>query len=857
MKPDCITVYFPCHSLHDFPTWLEEAEADSLLSAWTGAWHPSLLAAVGAVPQWASADLPPHHSGITLGIVPAPWDDRFAAQADSVCTAGSCWVRGVASRSAIVSAAAALVGVDDPAGDGPGTTALAADFYALGLATLLAELLARRMRSETGLEATGFADSAVAAARAAMAGDDGAARAGLLECFGCLEATRAKYYPVDIWLLDLVLLAESTLGGALDHELESTVPAALVATGRTIEQLASRNPAALARIRSRCAAGTLDPAGGRYDSKPLDECTPEQILRSFEQGRTAWSDHAGVTPVTYAQQAGGSSAILPQLLSGLGFTGMIWTLFDGTPLPNPAACRIRWEGAGGAYIDGVARPPLDARRAQTILTLHEKIGEALDHDHTAVIQFAHHPGTASPWFDALRQIGTLSSVLGKFVTPADFFRRTAGAGTTVSFEPDAFPMSLPAASDSGAVAAAVAAAAEEATRLLAVREPLVAVLPRPATPLAAEATSGEFTAKRGLGRGLFGLFSAGRRASDELVLEHASLRVHVQRQTGGLLSVRRPEDRGNRLSQRLAVRTTRPAPRPGQPWEDPAERAEYSGMEADSTERVAAAAGRGEAIVSRGRLVGAQRHEVGTYTQRIELVDGLPLVLIDIDVRLASVPHGPLLEHHAACRFAWNEHEDCEVRRSLHTQSIPTERGWFTAPWFIELLGSEPSGVGDTAGGVTILTGGLPWHGRSSPHMLDSILPSSPAHSTCQVAVGVGLHRPWDAALCLLGAVPTALWQHSIGLTAVPSNVRMTAGPVRFAGERLVAARIGLLESAGRSGEVRVVWGADVARVRRCDALGQADAPDGDADGVAIDGRTTVVSLGRYEWLHLDVEFCK
>ena len=141
--------------------------------------------------------------------------------------------------------------------------------------------------------------------------------------------------------------------------------------------------------------------------------------------------------------------------------------------------------------------------------------------------------------------------------------------------------------------------------------------------------------------------------------------------------------------------------------------------------------------------------------------------------------------------------------------------------------------------------------------MLDSILPSSPAHSTCQVAVGVGLHRPWDAALCLLGAVPTALWQHSIGLTAVPSNVRMTAGPVRFAGERLVAARIGLLESAGRSGEVRVVWGADVARVRRCDALGQADAPAGDADGVAIDGRTTVVSLGRYEWLHLDVEFCK
>ena len=110
MKPDRITVSLPCHSLHDFPTWLDEAEAEALLSAWTAAWHPWLIAATGDIPRWASVDLPPTDLA-SLGIVPAPWDDRFAAQSDVVCMAGSCWVRGVTGRANIVAAAAAALGM--------------------------------------------------------------------------------------------------------------------------------------------------------------------------------------------------------------------------------------------------------------------------------------------------------------------------------------------------------------------------------------------------------------------------------------------------------------------------------------------------------------------------------------------------------------------------------------------------------------------------------------------------------------------------------------------------------------------------------------------------------------------------
>jgi len=856
MRPERITVFLPCHSLDDFPTWLDEADAEALLSAWVSAWHPWLIASVGAAPWWASVDLPPVVDGRVLGIVPAPWDDRFATQADAIAAPFSRWVRGVTGPEAIVAAAAtALAGDTPPESPLPGD-AMATEFRALGLATLLAELLARRMRSHATAADDDFRAAAVAAARAAVAGDEAAARGRLAECYGCLEAARARYYPVDVWLVDLALLAESTLGAVLDRELDSPVPLAVVATGQVVEKLAAANPAALSRIRDRMAAGTLEPAGGRYDSRPLDACAPEEILDSFARGMAAWRELVGSMPSTYAQCSGGSSAILPQLLVGLGFTGAVWPLFDGSPLPDPGAGRIRWEGTGGGCIDAIARPPLDARAAKTILSLPGRLGDAMDHDHTVVVQFAHHAGTASRWHDVLRRIGAATTALGTFVTPQQLFAKTEGTGTTVSFEPDAFPiMAPPAAGDT--VAAHVAAARDEAVRLLAARAPLAELLPADDTERVAGGSPPDRAVRRSWR--LSTIFSGGRRDEGH-VLEHGLLRVQVHPRTGGILSVRRPEDRGNRLSQRLSIRSTRPAPAVGQPWEDPAERAEHADMEADSIECVPAAAASAAAIVSRGRLRLGQR-EVGRFTQRVELVAGLPLAVVDVDVQAAAQSTGPLWEHHAACRFAWHENDDVEVRRSLHTQSVATERGRFTAPWFIELadsgLSPRAAAAGESSAGVTILTGGLPWHVRSGGHMLDSILPfgltSGGPSAGVRLGVGVGLERPWDAALALLAATPPA--QRACGPAAGPENVRLTVGPVRYDAGLLVAARIGLLESHGRAGEARIEWRDRVARAVVCDAAGRVLPAGSGAGAVLVDGRVTTVFLRRYEWLHLDLEF--
>jgi hypothetical protein len=845
MTPSRIVVFLPCHTLDDFPYWLDENEADAVLSTWTAAWHPRLLLAAESVPRWASVDLPPPADGTHVGLVPAPFDDRFAAQADAHAPGGSRWIRGLHGRETLVSAALEACGVEDaavPEGRAVG------DFQALGLGVLLSELLARRMRSTLELESTGFEAAAISAARAAVAGDAGEMRRALGECFGCLEAARAQYYPVDVWLLDIVLLAESTLGRGLAGELEGPTPFGLVATGELVERLAARHPDTLMQLRDACAAGRVSPCGGRDEGRPVSECTPEALRGSFARGAAAWRTHVGVVPTTFAQYAGGSSALLPQMLQGLGYSGALWSLFDGSRLPDPSASRIRWAGTGGGLIDAVGRPPLDARSAQTILALAEKLGDAMDHDHTVVLQFARHAGTASPWHELFRRMAALSSVCGSFVTPDELFRKTAGAGTDVSFEPDAFAGPAPPTA-AQALDEAVAAATAEAETLTAATGPLAELLTR--ADVNAEQTSRGPTAEPAASLWTrAGRWFGGGRADDtaRFVLDNGLVRLEVHRQTGGILSLRRPGDRGNRISQQIALRTTRPAPAPGSGWESPEDRATYSRMAADTIERREGEPA-GPVIESRGRLLGSDDREVGRFVQRVSAVDGVPLVILDLEVQATQPTVGAWFEHYAACRFAWNENEDVELCRSLHTQAVVTERTRFTAPHYllVKSVDAARAGIWPDAGEVAILTGGLPWHVRPTPHMLDTILVAGGGRQASRrLALGVGLERPWDAALGLLAG--------DLGLTRRRGghpHVRITGGECVVEEGRIVKAVVGLLESTGRGGEVRLEWQVDVRSAVACDLHGRPR----DDSAVTIDGRAIVASLRRFEWLMLAVEF--
>jgi hypothetical protein len=185
----------------------------------------------------------------------------------------------------------------------------------------------------------------------------------------------------------------------------------------------------------------------------------------------------------------------------------------------------------------------------------------------------------------------------------------------------------------------------------------------------------------------------------------------------------------------------------GAAWESPEDRAEYSGMIADRIERESETA-----IVSRGRLIGADGRDLGTFRQRFAVCAAQPLVRLEIEVDLARGPAGPVCEEHAACRFAWNENDDLELCRSLHGESVVTERTRFTAPHFIELraVGAARTGGSDESR-VLICTGGLPWHVRATPHTVDSILlAAGNRRGRWGMALGLGIDEPKAVALAVI-----------------------------------------------------------------------------------------------------------
>lgn len=810
-------VFLPCRTLDDLPTRLDDGEADDLLAAWTAAWHPRLVATCG-MPGWASVDLPPP-AGPLVGIVPRSWAQRFEAQADVATSAGV--ITGITGSAAI--AAAALAAVGEPAVGS--ADRWIDDFRALGLAVLLSQLVARRMRSEARLESTGLAAAVGDAAAAAVAGRDDAVRAGLAESYRCLEASRARYYPVDSWLVDLVLLAASTSGRDLGAEVAAPVPLGFVAEARALEALAAREAAAFATLRRRVDDGTAAVCGGPPADRALDSCTPEEIREAFVAGAAACERAVGRPPAVFARPTGGGSALVPQVLAGLGFSGAVWDTFDGLPLPDPGAARFLWEGSGGAAVEALAGPPLDARSPADVLALPARLGDAMDHHHVAVVTFAHHAGTASEWHGLVRRIGACSNVLGTFVAPDDLFRRTAGAAALVAFAPDAFPPTPPPDAVGDPLGAAVESAAAAARAIVARAARLGPVVAPVEAVVSASAAGPAGAAFRWPGA-LAGWWSGSRRDDGDLVLESADLRVEVHPERGGILALRRPGGGPNRLSQQLALRGPEG----------------HGRMVAERIERGPTASG-APGIVSRGRLLDAAGHDAGTFTQGLSLVPGQPVVALDVEVRPTGGGRGPLAEHHVACRFAWHENEDVELRRSVHARSVATARSRFTAPHFVEVVPVVRRAAADP---VTILCGGLPWHECASPHVLDTILAAPAGAATRRLAVGVGLARPWDAALELLaGAAP------GTGPRPGPGNVRVAVEEVEAPDGRVVKARIGVLESAGTAGRVRLEWTRDVVAAH---ARTLAGGPRTDGD-VAIEGRGVVVFLRAYEWLVIDLEF--
>lgn len=436
MNLESLTVVLPCHSLEDLSVDRDSAEAEQVLAAWSALYHPALMVKFRGPPAWRGAiNAPTPPDGHLIVVPPCCEDDLPSGWLQTARKAEALVILGCERRDEIL--AKALEAVESPVPE-ESSADLVKDFLALGYCRLIVELLTRQLRYMSNLDEVAFEGSALSAAEKWAEGDTDAAREHLTSAFDLLTEAREYFYPVETYLLDLTLVARTTIGPELDEALAGEVPSNLVMSGVTLRAIADQRPDALATLREGLDAGRVSIVGGEYEEKELPLLGPEAMLAQFRRGREVFEQLLGRAPTIFGRRRFGLSPILPQVLEKCGFTGACHFTLDDGRFPVGNQSRIKWEGNSGATMDCLVRLPCDASRTATFLALSERLGNAMDLDHAATAVFAHWPAGQSIWYDDLVRGCRYSPVVGRFFSMDEYFRDTKYVGQSTRYAADAY-----------------------------------------------------------------------------------------------------------------------------------------------------------------------------------------------------------------------------------------------------------------------------------------------------------------------------------------------------------------------------------------------------------------------------------
>jgi alpha-mannosidase len=327
----------------------------------------------------------------------------------------------------------------------------------------------------------------------------------------------------------------------------------------------------------------------------------------------------------------------------------------------------------------------------------------------------------------------------------------------------------------------------------------------------------------------------------ENMLRNDFLEAHVDPRTGGLVTLRDYRDRTNRLSQQLACRT------PGDTASGRTQPATYSRMVADSVQLLQGTSVVGK-IQSRGRLVNQSGATLVEFSQTFQIWRGSRVLEIGIELQPYIASDNDPWESYIACRFAWNN-EGAELARSLNDVRQVTQAKRFEAPLFIQI---------DTGGATTtVITGGIPFHRRINPRMLDTILITGQEQQRqFRIGLGVDLKQPFRDAIAFVAPeliVPMNVPQdrpQSTWLFHVDArHVLCTIWQPVWQDDRVAGVRARLIEMEGRSGRVKLRSFRPLSSARKIDGRGQT------VEVCDVDGEQMMISVSPMEQVEIEAMF--
>jgi hypothetical protein len=300
------------------------------------------------------------------------------------------------------------------------------------------------------------------------------------------------------------------------------------------------------------------------------------------------------------------------------------------------------------------------------------------------------------------------------------------------------------------------------------------------------------------------------RLADKQLLRNESLEAELDSATGGLRSIRDSRGRENRLGQQLVYQ-------PG------------NKTVVEAIEVTSAGTALGE-VLSRGTLVDDHDAVLARFRQRFRVWLGRPLLEMRIEILPERPPEGYPWHAYYGARFAWRD-EHAILSRGVLGQAATTTHTRPTTPDFLELR----SGARSTC----ILPGGLPFHQRHGPRMLDVILvPPGESATTFDLALSLDREQPMQTAWGLTSpvlAVPVEKGPPHVGPTGWlfhldAPNLLMTSLTAEPGESATVVAR--MLELTGFAGAAELRCPRDPREASLVNVLGELQqtlGPNGDA----------------------------
>ena len=375
------------------------------------------------------------------------------------------------------------------------------------------------------------------------------------------------------------------------------------------------------------------------------------------------------------------------------------------------------------------------------------------------------------------------------------------------------------------------------------------------------------------------------------LLRNEFFEVHLNEVTGGIAQIKGYGRSPNRLSQQLNYRFTRErtvTTGAGEHVEQ--SKSHYAEMRRLTSEITSVGPALGE-IVTTGEIVDPTIGERGVgdgntgdqgigdrgkgarlagYRQTIRVWRGRPVVEIDVELEIERMPDAEPWHNYFTSRFAWHD-ETASLTRSSMMGASETVEERIESLHYLEIATPEQR--------TTILTAGLPFHRKTGPRMIDTIL-VVPRETERKFRFTIALDQdyPMQAALDALQApvvVPTkrgppksgaAGWFFHLATRQVqivqmlPLSEKPTAGESGDQQEALpdVGARskpkrcgltLRLVETEGRPVRARLRCFRTPSGARQCDLTGRTICE------LTLDGDALLVDLTAFEIADIEIYF--